>query len=134
MYTRNIVENEAAPQTRKRVLIIDDSASVFAQLKKILEDDGAFEVVGHAPNGAEGLKMYKAHQPDAVLLDIVMPVLDGLKALKMILDHDKNGKVVMISSVGAVGNKALQALQLGAKGVISKPFRGEEVVKTVKEL
>ncbi|MBI2891495.1 MAG: response regulator [Nitrospirae bacterium] len=125
---------EETANAKRRVLIIDDSVSVFAQLKKILDDDGAFDVVGHAPNGAEGLKMYKAHRPDIVLLDIVMPVLDGLKALKMILDSDKNARVVMISSVGAVGNKALQALQLGAKGVISKPFRGEEIIKTVKEM
>ncbi|MBI2061129.1 MAG: response regulator [Nitrospirae bacterium] len=128
------MEEAPAAAAKKRVLIIDDSVSVFTQLKKIFDDDGTFDVVGHAPNGAEGLKMYKAHQPDAVLLDIVMPVLDGLKALKMILDADKNARVVMISSVGAVGNKALQALQLGAKGVISKPFRGEEILKTVKEL
>ncbi len=113
-----------------RVLLVDDSVSVGRQLERILADHPAYEVVGHAQNGAEAVKLFASKKPELIVLDIVMPVMDGLQALRAILSMDENARVVMVSSVGGVGEKAAEALRLGARAVISKPFEPKEVIST----
>ncbi|OGF68175.1 MAG: hypothetical protein A2Y62_05270 [Candidatus Fischerbacteria bacterium RBG_13_37_8] len=118
---------------RKKILIADDSVVAFKHLSNIISEKD-YEVVGHAKNGAEVLKMYKELRPDIVLLDLVMPIMTGLEALDGLMQIDLNAKVVVISSIGGVGQKAIKALEMGAKNVITKPFHEEAVLRILKEL
>jgi len=118
----------------KKVLIVDDSIAVARQLEKILASSGEFEVAGHAKNGAEAIKMKQTTKPDLICMDMNMPVMDGLTALRTLMAMDPNAKVVMVTSLGGVGDKFAEALRLGAKTVISKPFDTEGVLNTLRDL
>ncbi len=117
----------------KRVLIVDDSISVARQLEKMVSSTGEFEVIGHAKNGAEAIKVNQSKDPDLICMDMNMPVMDGLTALRNIVAMDRNVKVVMVTSLGGVGEKFTEAIRLGAKNVISKPFEAETVLQTLRE-
>ena len=67
---------------KKKVLLVDDSTAVARQLQRILDDSGIFEDVGHTKNGAEGTQLYTSLKPDIVCMDLVMPVMDGLQAIR----------------------------------------------------
>lgn len=116
----------------KRILITDDALFMRVTLKNILTQNG-FEVVGEAQNGAESVQLYTALKPDLVTMDITMPEMDGLTALKEIRKADPGARVVMVT---AMGQKALvvEALQSGAKDFIVKPFQAERVVEAVNKL
>ena len=116
----------------KKVLVVDDSLSVARQLEKIISDSGEFTCVGHAKNGAEAIKMNHAENPDIICMDMNMPGMDGLTALRSLSMLDKEVKVVMFTSLGGVGDKFTEALRLGAKNVISKPFMADEVLKILR--
>lgn len=118
----------------RKVLIVDDSISVSRQLEKILTESGDFEVVGHGKNGMEAIKMHQSLHPDIICMDMNMPVMDGLTALRTLTALDKNVKVVMVTSLGGVGDKYTEALKLGARNVISKPFEQETVLKVLRDL
>jgi two-component system chemotaxis response regulator CheY len=118
----------------KKVLLVDDSISVARQIEKILVDSGEFQVLGHAKNGLEALKMFQSLQPDIICMDMNMPGMDGITALRTLMALDKNVKVVMITSLGGVGEKFNEAIKLGAKNVISKPFESENVLKILRQL
>ncbi len=118
----------------RKVLIVDDSISVARQLEKILTESGDFEVVGHGKNGMEAIKLHQSLHPDIICMDMNMPVMDGLTALRTLTALDKNVKVVMVTSLGGVGDKYAEALKLGARNVISKPFEQETVLKVLRDL
>lgn len=111
----------------RKVLVVDDSISIARQLTKMVEGFGEYEVVGHAKNGAEAVKLFKTLQPDVVLMDIVMPMMDGIQSLRTLMRLDPEARVVVISSMGGVGQKVEEAIRLGARSVISKPFEEEQV-------
>lgn len=113
-------------------MITDDALFMRVTLKNILVQNG-FEVVGEAQNGAEAIKLYGDLKPDLVTMDITMPEMDGLTALKEIRGKDPNAKVVMVT---AMGQKAMvvEALQNGAKDFIVKPFQADRVVEAVNKL
>jgi two-component system chemotaxis response regulator CheY len=115
-----------------KVLVVDDSIAIARQLTKMVESFGGYTVVGHAKNGAEAVKLFKTLGPDIVLLDIVMPMMDGLQSLRTLMRLDPEAKVIVISSVGGVGQKVEEAIRLGARSVVSKPFE-EDKVKSVLE-
>jgi two-component system chemotaxis response regulator CheY len=117
---------------KKKVLVVDDSAIIAKQLKKILEGQGDFEVVGQARNGVEGLKLFSTLKPDIVLMDIVMPELDGIQAIRSIMSLDENAKIVVVSSTGGVGDQVAEALNFGARNVITKPFVADRVINVLK--
>lgn len=119
---------------KKRILIVDDSVFTFEQLKALIEKTGIAEVVAHAKDGMEGVKLYRKLTPDIVFLDILMPNMDGLQTLKTILSMDKNAKVVMISSLGGAAEKAEEALKSGAKAIISKPFDEKDIKKIIEQI
>jgi two-component system chemotaxis response regulator CheY len=98
----------------------------------MVEGFGEYQVVGHAKNGAEAVKLFKTLGPDIVLLDIVMPMMDGLQSLRTLMRLDPEAKVIVISSVGGVGQKVEEAIRLGARSVVSKPFE-EDKVKSALE-
>ena len=120
-------------QTGKgRVMIVDDSQLIRKMLRALVESNG-YVVVGEAVNGQEAIEEYKRLRPDIVTLDITMPILDGVGALKGIMEFDSNAKAVMVTAAGQK-QKVVEALKLGAKGFIMKPISNEDVMKSFAEL
>lgn len=115
-----------------RVLLVDDAAFMRMMLKDILLKNG-FEVVGEAENGAIGVEKYKELNPDIVTMDITMPEMDGINAVKAIKSLDANAKVVMCSAMGQQ-SMVIEAIQAGAKDFIVKPFQPERVVEALKKV
>jgi len=116
----------------KRVLIVDDASFMRLTLKTMLEKNN-FEVVGEAENGLVGVQMCKELQPDIVTLDITMPTMDGIEALKEIKKTNNKAEIVMISAMGQE-LYVREAVMLGAKGFIVKPFREEYIVQALNKL
>lgn len=113
----------------KKVLIVDDAVFMRMKLKDILEKNG-YEVVGEAQNGQEAFEKYQTSSPDLVTMDITMPELDGLEALKLIRDFDGNAKVIMCSAMGQQG-MVMDAIRAGAVDFIVKPFDTDRVIKAI---
>jgi two-component system chemotaxis response regulator CheY len=118
----------------KKVLVVDDSLSVARQLEKIINASVEFTCVGHAKNGAEAIKVNHTENPDIICMDMNMPGMDGLTALRSLVVLDKEVKVVMVTSLGGVGDKFTEALKLGAKNIICKPFEADNVLQILREL
>lgn len=112
------------------VLVVDDSALIRKVLIRMLDENG-YQVVGEATNGAEGVELYKELNPDIVTLDITMPVMDGVTALKQIKEYDPEAMVAMISAAGQK-DKLMDALKEGAELFFTKPFNEQEVISSLK--
>ena len=115
-----------------KVLIVDDAAFMRISIKNMLTKNG-YDVVGEAENGLIGIDLYKELQPDIVTMDITMPEMSGLDALKEITKIDPQAKVVMVS---AMGQEAMvrEAIVSGAKGFIVKPFKEDGIIAAIKKL
>ena len=116
----------------KKILIVDDAAFMRMSLRKIMEESG-FQVVGEAENGKDALKKYKKLHPDIVTLNITMPEMDGLTALKKIMSIDPKANVIIVSAMGQDYN-VQEAMKAGAKNFIVKPFNKELVLKVLNAL
>jgi two-component system, chemotaxis family, chemotaxis protein CheY len=116
----------------KRILITDDALFMRVTLKNILTQNG-FEIVGEAGNGVESVELYKQLKPDVVTMDITMPEMDGITALKEIRGLDPNANVVMCTAMGQK-NMVVEAIQAGAKDFIVKPFQPERVLEALSKL
>ncbi|MDQ0257420.1 two-component system chemotaxis response regulator CheY [Evansella vedderi] len=103
-----------------KILITDDAAFMRMTLSKMITDAG-HEVVAEAADGYEAVALYKQHRPDLVTMDITMPNLDGVEALKQIKEINPLAKVLMCSAMGQQ-NKVVDAIQYGAIDFIVKPF------------
>jgi len=116
----------------KNILVCDDAAFMRMMIKDILIKNG-YNVAGEAEDGRKAIDKYRELSPDLVLMDITMPEMDGIEALKEIMRIDANAKVVMCS---AMGQQIMidESVQFGAKGFITKPFRPEDVLETVKKV
>lgn len=117
---------------QKRILIADDALFMRALLKKILLESG-YSICGEASTGKEAVQMFQILKPDLVTLDITMPELDGISALKQIREYDPTAKVVMCT---AMGQKSLiiEAIELGAKDYIIKPFQPDRIVEAFEKI
>lgn len=113
----------------KSVLIVDDAAFMRMLLKRVLEKNG-YAVVGEAENGKVGVTKYKSLKPDIVTMDITMPEMDGVTALKEIMSIDKAANVIMVSAMGQE-KVVREAVIAGAKSFIIKPFKDDHVIKTL---
>ena len=111
--------------TKLNVLLVDDSRTVLAQLERILNEIDDVSIVGMARNGASAIRMATESRPDLVLMDIVMPGLDGLPALRTIKSMYPEMEVAMVFSVIGDAQKVEEALRLGACQVLGKPFDAE---------
>ena len=116
----------------KRVLIVDDAVVMRMMIKGILSKNG-FDVVGEAQNGAEAVDKYKALMPDLVTMDMVMPEMDGITAVKQIMSFDPNAKIIMCTSMGQQA-LVVEAIQAGAKSFVTKPFQPPKILETINKV
>ena len=115
----------------KNILICDDAAFMRMMIKDILTKNG-YNVVGEAENGAKGVEKYNELKPDLVLMDITMPEMDGIQALKKIKEADSSASVIMCSAMGQQA-MVIESIQSGAKDFIVKPFQADRVIEAVKK-
>jgi two-component system chemotaxis response regulator CheY len=114
-----------------KVLIVDDAAFMRMMIKEILTKNG-YNVVGEASDGAQAVEKYKELAPDLVTMDITMPEMDGITALKEIKKINPAAKVIMCSAMGQQA-MVIDAIQAGAKDFIVKPFQADRVIEAIKK-
>ena len=112
-------------------MVVDDAAFMRMMLKDILTKNG-FEVVGEAENGLRAIERYKEVSPELVLMDITMPELDGIGAVKRIREINPQAKIIMCSAMGQQA-MVLESIQAGARDFIVKPFQAERIVEAVNK-
>ena len=116
----------------KNILICDDAAFMRMMIKDILTKNG-YNIAGEAENGAKAVEKYNETKPDLVLMDITMPEMDGIQALKKIKEIDAGANVIMCSAMGQQA-MVIEAIQNGAKDFIVKPFQADRVLEAVKKV
>lgn len=114
-----------------RVLLVDDASFMRMMLKNILVGSG-YEVVGEAENGAKAIEQFKSLKPDLVIMDIIMPEMGGIDAVREIVKQNPTAKILMCSSMGQQ-SLVVEAIQAGAKDFIVKPFQPSNVLEAVKK-
>ncbi len=115
-----------------KILIVDDSKTSRKILRGILEENG-HEIISEAGNGKEAVSKYIELKPDITTMDITMPVMNGLDALKQIVDYDKNAKVVMITAAGQK-TKMVDAVKYGASDFLAKPFDSDQIIDIINKV
>ncbi len=115
-----------------KILIVDDAAFMRMILKNILTSH-SFQVVGEAENGMQAVQKYRELSPDLVTMDITMPEMDGIQALKEIRKNNPNAKVLMCSAMGQEA-MVVEAIRAGAKDFIVKPFQEDLVIEKIKKI
>ncbi len=115
-----------------RVLVVDDAAFMRMMVKDILTKNN-FEVVGEAENGKKAVEKYQELKPDLTTMDITMPEMDGINAVKEIIKIDPNAKVIMCSAMGQQA-MVIEAIQAGAKDFIVKPFQPDRVLEAITKV
>lgn len=116
----------------KRILITDDAMFMRVTLKDILSRNG-YEIAGEASNGREAVELYQSLKPDLVTMDITMPDMDGITALKEIRRIDPEACVLMCTAMGQ-RNMVMEAMGAGARDFIVKPFQRDKVLESVSKL
>jgi len=115
-----------------KVLIVDDAAFMRMMIKDILQKNN-FEVVGEASNGLIAVEMYKKERPDVVTMDITMPDMDGIEAVKAIKAFDPSAKIIMCSAMGQQ-SMVMDAIKAGARDFIVKPFQADRVLEAINKV
>jgi two-component system chemotaxis response regulator CheY len=116
----------------KKILIVDDAAFMRMMIKDILVKNG-YEVAGEAENGLKAIEKYKEVKPDLVIMDITMPELDGIEAVKEIKKINANANIIMCSAMGQQ-SMVIESIQAGAKDFIVKPFQPDRVIDAIKKV
>ena len=116
----------------KNILICDDAAFMRMMIKDILTKNG-YNIVGEAENGAKAVEKSNELKPDLVLMDITMPEMDGIEALKKIKASDPNASIIMCSAMGQQA-MVIESIQSGAKDFIVKPFQADRVLEAVQKV
>jgi len=116
----------------KRILVVDDAAFMRMMLKDILTKNG-YEVVGEAEHGGRSIEKYKELSPDLVIMDITMPEVDGIQAVREIKKLDSNAQIIMCSAMGQQA-MVIESIQAGARDFIVKPFQPDRVLDAVKKV
>ena len=114
------------------ILIVDDAAFMRMMIKDILEKNG-FNLIGEASNGLEAIELYKKEKPDIVTMDITMPKVDGIEAVKLIKEYDNEAKIIMCSAMGQQA-MVMDAIRAGAKDFIVKPFQADRVIEAINKV
>ncbi|NPC92904.1 response regulator [Bacillus sp. WMMC1349] len=113
-----------------RVLIVDDARFLRDKMREILESEN-FQIVGEAGNGEEAVLLYQELKPDLVIMDITMPVKNGIEALKDMIQIEPKAKVIMCTAMRQQ-RIVVEAIEAGAKDFIVKPFEGEKVIEAIR--
>jgi two-component system, chemotaxis family, chemotaxis protein CheY len=114
-----------------KIMVVDDAAFMRMRCSKLLQENG-YEVL-EAANGVEAVKKYLECRPDAVLMDITMPDMDGIATLKRLVELDAQVKVAMVTAMGQQ-SLVIEALKSGAKDFVVKPFNADRVLAAVKKI
>ena len=114
-----------------KILIVDDAAFMRMMIKDILSKNG-FDIVGEAADGIQAIEKYKETMPDLVTMDITMPEMDGITALKEIKSMNPSAKVIMCSAMGQQ-SMVIDAIQAGARDFIVKPFQADRVLEAINK-
>ena len=114
-----------------RILVVDDAAFMRMMVKDILSKNG-YEVVGEAENGLKAVEKWQELKPDLTTMDITMPEMDGISAVKAIKKLDPGAKVIMCSAMGQQA-MVVEAIQAGARDFIVKPFQPDRVLEAVRK-
>ena len=115
-----------------KVLIVDDAAFMRMMIKNILSKSG-YDIVGEAENGVQAVAKFKELKPELVTMDITMPEMDGITAVKEIKKIDPAAKIIMCSAMGQQA-MVIDAIQAGAKDFIVKPFQPNRVLEAVQKV
>ncbi|PIT38525.1 response regulator [Snodgrassella alvi] len=121
-----------ANEKKYRILIVDDHTLFRRGLRALIDSCERFEVVGEATDGLEGVKMQQQLQPDAVLLDLDMPVMRGLEALPQMMSHNPQ-QVVMMLTVSEDGGDLVECMRLGARGYLLKNIDTEFLLDSIEK-
>ena len=116
----------------KRVMVCDDAAFMRMMIKDILVKNG-YEIAAEAENGLKAVEQYPEAKPDLVLMDITMPEVDGIEAVRRIKALDPNANVIMCFAMGQQA-MVIEAIQAGAKDFIVKPFQADRVLEAVRKV
>ncbi len=114
------------------ILVVDDAAFMRMMIKDVLTKNG-YVVLGEAENGQKAIEKYKELSPDLVIMDITMPEVDGIQAVKEIKKFDPAAKIVMCSAMGQQA-MVIESIQAGARDFIVKPFQADRVIEAVKKV
>ena len=114
-------------------VITDDAIFMRTLLRKIIEQSDEFEVVGEASNGLEAIDAAEKYQPDILTLDITMPEMDGIQAVKEILKVSPKTRIIMVSAMGQQ-SMVIEAIKQGAKDFVVKPFDKSRVYQSIKNV
>jgi len=114
-------------------VITDDALFMRTLLRNIIEQNEEYEVVGEASNGIEAIEVAKKYQPDILTLDITMPEMDGIQAVKEILKVSPKTRIIMVSAMGQQ-SMVIEAIKLGAKDFVVKPFDKSRVFQSIKNV
>ncbi|HEY3423500.1 MAG TPA: response regulator [Negativicutes bacterium] len=115
-----------------KILVCDDSTFMRMMLKKILIDNG-HEVIAEAADGKQAVQLHRQHKPDLTTMDITMPKMDGIEAVRMIHEEDPMARIVMVT---ALGQRAIitEAIKAGAADFIIKPFDAQQIMATIQKV
>ncbi|MDM8533111.1 response regulator [Clostridiaceae bacterium HSG29] len=113
------------------ILIVDDAAFMRMMIKDVLTKNN-YDVVGEAENGKKGIEKYQELNPELVIMDITMPEVNGIEAVKKIKEIDSEANVIMCSAMGQQA-MVIEAIQAGAKDFIVKPFQADRIIEAVKK-
>ncbi len=114
------------------LMIVDDSPFASKQIKDLVEDNG-YEVIGYAKNGEEGIRMYEELHPDIVIMDIIMPGINGLETAEILMKRDPNATILMLSSLCDSGTLE-EVKSIGLKYLIPKPWEDDVLLATLEML
>ncbi len=116
-----------------RVLLVDDHALVRQGLRMFIEMQDDMQVVGEGSNGAEAVELAAQTQPDVILLDLVMPGMDGIDAIRRILERSPLSRVLVLTSFGE-DDKVFPAIRAGAQGYLLKDIQPRDLIKAIREM
>ncbi len=117
---------------KNKILVVVDAAFMRMMIKDILTKNG-YNVVGEAENGEKAVEKYKELKPDLVIMDITMPEVDGIQAVREIKKVDEDAKIIMCSAMGQQA-MVIESIQAGARDFIVKPFQAERVLEAVRKV
>jgi len=116
-----------------KFVVVDDAAFMRTLLKKMIEEEDGYTVIGEGSNGLEAIEKAKMLKPNIMTLDITMPDMDGITAVKEIIKVSPDTKIIMVSAMGQQA-MVIEAIKLGARDFVIKPFEKERVMQAIKNV